>query len=172
MGHYNTFSDQTGQRKKTLEEMTKELEPFWRAIKEILNVTPGGRQNIRHKWSPTDFVCLDVHYERLKPIWQEAKKTARAALKSREATRRKRWKEEVSAIYADEALPNDLIERLAPSEETAPADLALEHAGRLCLPDVNPPYSLKVLKEKLRELKRPARTSPDSTQNEGSSSTP
>ncbi len=172
LGKQNYFADQTGQRKRTLEEMVKELEPFWKAIKEILNVTPGGRQNLRHKWSPTDHICLDVNYERLKPIWQEAKKAARVALKSKEPTRRKRWKEEVSAIYAEEALPDDLIERLAPSQDTPPADLALEHAGRLCLPDVIPPYSLKVLKEKLRDLKRPARTYPDSVKNEGSSSAP
>jgi len=171
LGHQNTFADRTGQSKKTLEEMTKELQPFWKAIKEILNVTPGGRQNVRHKWGLTDFICLDVQYQRLKPIWQEAKKAARGALKSKEATRRKRWKEEVSAIYAEEALPGDLIERLAPSKDTAPGDLALEHAGRLCLPNVDPPYSLKVLKQKLRELKRRARTSSDSTKTEGSSPT-
>lgn len=172
LGHQNRFADRTGQRKKTLEEMVKELEPFWKLIKEMLNVTPGGRQNVRHVWSPTDLICLDVHYERLKPIWREAKKAVRAALKSNETTRRKRWKEEVRAIYAEESLPDDLIEHLAPSQETPPADLALEHAGRLCLPDVIPPYSLKVLKEKLRELKRPARTSLDSSENEGSSITP
>lgn len=164
------FSRRTGQRTKTLEEITKQLEPLWRYIKSHLNLTPGGRQNVKHVWSPTDHICLDVHYERLKPIWQEAKKTARAALKSKEATRRKRWKEEVAAIYQEEALPDDLIALLAPSEDTAPADLALTHAGRLCVPDVT--YSLKVLKEKLRYLKKGIRTSSTSTKNEGSSSTP
>lgn len=164
------FSRRTGQRTKTLDEIVKELEPLWRHIKGHLNLAPGGRQNVKHVWSPTDHICLDVHYERLKPIWQEAKKTARSALKSKEATRRKRWKEEVAAIYQEEALPEDLIALLAPSEGTAPADLALTHAGRLCVPDVT--YSLKVLREKLRYLKKGFRTSPSLTENEGSSSIP
>lgn len=170
LGFHNDFARRTGQRTKTLDEMISILEPFWKRIKEHLSITPGGRRNVKHEWSVRDYACLDVYYERLKPIWQEAKKTARAALKSKEGTRRKRWKEEVAAIYQEEALPDDLVALLAPSEETPPADLALTHAGRLCVPDVT--YSLKVLKEKLRYLKRGARTSSASTENEGSSSTP
>jgi hypothetical protein len=170
LGQANAFSHHTGGQKKPLDEMVKELEPFWRQIKTILNVTPGSRQNVKHKWTTTDHLCLDIHYERLKPIWREAKRAARTALKSKEATRRKRWKEEVAAIYAEEKLPDDLIERLAPSEDTPPADLALMHAARLCVPDAA--YSLKVLKEKLRYLKKGLRTSPNTNENEEGSSTP
>jgi hypothetical protein len=166
--HTNAFADQSGQRKKTLDEMVKALEPFWRQIKGLLYLSPGGRQNLKHKWSPTDYVCLEVHYERLKPIWREAKKAARVARNSKEPTRQKRWKEAVAAIYQEENLPSDLIERLIPPEDMPPADLALIHAGRLCVPGVS--YSLKVLKEKLSYLKKGVRAATKTNENEGSSS--
>lgn len=168
--HTNAFAEQSGQRKKTLEEMVKTLDPFWKQIKGLLHLSPGGRQNVKHRWTPADYVCLNVHYERLKPIWREAKKAARTARNSKEPTRQKRWKEEVAAIYQEENLPADLVERLTPPEDMPPADLALIHAGRLCVPDVS--YSLKVLKEKLSHLRKGVRTSPETSENEGNSFTP
>lgn len=166
--HTNAFAHQSGQRKKTLDEMVKALDPFWKQIKGLLYLSPGGRQNLKHKWSPTDYICLEVHYERLKPIWREAKKTARAARNSKEPTRQKRWKEAVAAVYQEENLPSDLIERLVPPDDMPPADLALLHAGRLCVPDVS--YSLKVLKEKLHSFKKEVRASANPSKNEGNSS--
>lgn len=167
LGFHNDFARRTGQRTKTLEEMTTILEPFWKRIKEHLSITPGGRRNVKHEWSMRDYACLDVHYERLKPIWREAKRVAKEAQSSREPSRRRRWKEAVEAIYKDENLPDDLIAQLEIPQATPPSELALTHAGRICIPDVT--YSTKVLKEKLLYLKRPARSSPDNNENTGSS---
>jgi hypothetical protein len=168
LGFRNDFARRTGQRTKTLDEMIVILEPFWKRIKEHLSVTPGGRRNVKHEWSMRDYACLEVHYERLKPIWREAKKTARESLKAKEPIRQKRWKEQVAAIYKDENLPDDLVEHLAPPEDWPPADLALIHAARLCVPDVT--YSLKVLKGKLHYLRDAG--SLGNAQKKGSSSTP
>src|SRR5262249_53172947 len=66
LGFLNDFRRRTGQRARPLDEMIEMLEPYWKVIKEHLNVAPGGRQNVRHKWSPADYICLDVQYERLK----------------------------------------------------------------------------------------------------------
>jgi hypothetical protein len=82
-------------------------------------------------------VLFKVHYERLKPIWREAKKTAKAAQMSEEPIRQKQWKEEVATVYQEEALPADLIERLALPQATAPAELALRHAARICVPEAH-----------------------------------
>jgi hypothetical protein len=147
----NAFADQTGQQKKTLDQMIKILDPYWRHIKAHLGVSPGGRRTGKHEWTVKDHSCLTVHYERLKPIWREAKKTAKAAQMSEEPIRRNHWKEEVATVYQEEALPADLIERLALPQATAPADLALRHAARICVPEAH--YSTKVLKEKLRQFK-------------------
>ena len=162
----NDFARQTGQRVKTLDEIVKELEPYWKHIKSHLNLSPGGRQNVKHEWTLKDHTCLAVHYDRLKPIWREAKKTARDALKSKDSTRRKNWKEQVIAAYKDEELPVDLVEQLAPSVNSQPADLALIHAARLCIPVA---LSLKTLKEKLRQFNPVPRTSRKKGKNEESS---
>lgn len=167
LGFQNDFARRTGQRTKTLDEMTTFLEPFWRQIKEHLSVVPGGRRNVKHDWSARDYACLEVHYERLKPIWREAKRAAKEAQLSREPSRRRRWKEAVEAVYKDENLPSDLIDQLELPQAAPPSELALTHAARICIPDVT--YSTKVLKEKLLHFKRPARTSPENPQNEGSS---
>lgn len=156
LGHQNYFAERTSQRKKTLDEMVAELEPFWKQIKEILNATPGGRRNVKHSWSATDLICLDINYQRLKPIWREAKKAAKEAQLAKETNRRTRWKEALSAIYQAENLPSDLIDLLALPQSTPPSEIALTHAARICVPEVS--YSTKVLKEKLISLKRPART--------------
>jgi hypothetical protein len=145
----NSLAEYFGTRKKTVEEILERLEPHWKQIKAHLNLSPGGRQNVKHEWSLRDHTCLAVHYNRLKPVWRDAKKTARSALKSNNASRRRNWKEQVIAAYKDEELPMDLIEQLAPSVNSQPADLALTHAARLCLPVS---YSTKVLKEKLRKF--------------------
>jgi hypothetical protein len=160
----NVIAETFGKRKRTLEEILVILDPYWKQIKAHLNLSPGGRQNVKHEWSLRDYTCLMVNYDRLKPIWREAKRAARVALNSNEPTRRKRWKEAVAAAYQEENLPSDLIERLAPPEDMPPADLALIHAGRLCVPDVS--YSLKILKEKLGYLKKGPRTSPNTSENE------
>ncbi|HKO61471.1 MAG TPA: hypothetical protein VJV03_09955 [Pyrinomonadaceae bacterium] len=156
LGFHNDFAERTGQRKRTLEEMVKALEPFWREIKTHLSLTPGGRRNVKHDWSMRDYICLDVHYNRLKPIWREAKRTAKEAQSAREPGRRRRWKEEVEAIYKEENLPDDLLNQLELPQSVPPSELALTHAGRICIPDAA--YSTRVLKEKLLHLKRPTRT--------------
>jgi hypothetical protein len=54
----NAFADQTGQQKKTLDQMITILEPYWRHIKAHLGVSPGGRRTGRHKWTVKDQSCL------------------------------------------------------------------------------------------------------------------
>jgi DNA-binding transcriptional MerR regulator len=154
VGNRNKTFAQSGFPKYTLEYVAKLLGPEWKQIKDMLNLKPGGRINVRHHWTKTDYLCLHKHHERLKPIWGEAKRIARQAQKSKEPKRRARWKEEVAETYRAEALPADLIEHTSLPDEWPPSDLALVHAGRLCVPDVSPPYSLKVLKEKLKLSKR------------------
>lgn len=166
LGWRNDFARQSGQRVKTLDEIVKELEPYWKQIKTHLNLAPGGRQNVKHQWSIKDHTCLAVHYDRLKPIWREAKKTARDALKSKDSTRRKNWKEQVMAAYKDEEFPVDLVEQLAPSVNSQPADLALIHAARRCLPVS---YSTKILKAKLREFNPVPKPSREAGKNKGTS---
>jgi hypothetical protein len=156
-GWQNEFARQTGQRTKTLKDAIKMLEPHWYQIKRHLNVKPGGRRNVKHQWSVRDHTCLAVHYDRLKPIWRGAKKAAKQALEAKELSRRKTWKEQVAAAYKDEQLPEDLIEQLAPNINSAPADLALIHAARLCLPVQ---YSTKVLKQKLGKFNPVPKPSP------------
>jgi hypothetical protein len=150
IANVNHFADYSEQPRKTLDEVVRELEPFWRHIKAHMNLTPGGRQNIKHTWRMRDYACLSVHYDRLKPIWREAKRIAKEAQNSKERTRQKRWKEEVAAIYQEQDLPADLIDLLEVPQATPPADLALTHAARKCIPEAT--YSLKVLKEKLRKF--------------------
>ena len=156
IGFRNDFAGKTGQRKKPLREIVKELEPFWKKIKAHLNLGPGGRQNVKHQWSARDHACLAVQYERLKPIWWGAKKAAKQAQEARELSRRKTWKEQVAAAYKDAELPDDLIAQLAPDINAQPADLALTHAARLCVPVS---YSTKVLKQKLGKLNPVSRAS-------------
>lgn len=170
IANVNDFADYSGQPKRALDDVVKSLEPFWRHIKGLMNVTPGGRQNIKHTWRMRDYACLIVYYDRFKPIWREAKKIAKEAQNSKERTRQTRWKEEVAAIYQEHDLPADLIDLLEIPQATPPADLALAHAARKCIPETS--YSLKVLKEKLRHFKARGRTSPETDENEGSSSTP
>jgi hypothetical protein len=153
-GNRNRLASVRGHRKHTLEEAIKLLEPEWRQIKAFLSLEPGGRINVRHIWTKTDHLCLYKNHERLKPIWQEAKRIAREARKSKEVTRQQRWKQQVAEVYKAENLPDDLIDHAAPPNEWKPSDIALVHAGRLCMRDVSPPYSLKVLKEKLKLSKR------------------
>lgn len=166
LGVENDLAEKFERRKRTLEEIVEILEPYWKQIKAHLNLSPGGRQNVKHQWSVRDHTCLAVHYDRLKPVWRDAKKTARSALKSNNASRRKNWKEQVIAAYKDEELPVDLVEQLAPSVDSKPADLALTHASRLCLPVS---YSTKILKEKLRKFNPVPKPSGKSDKNERSS---
>lgn len=162
----NDIAEKLGGRKKTLDEIGTQLEPLWNRIKAHFNLTPGGRQNVKHQWSLVDHTCLALNYDRLKPIWREAKKTAKDALNSNEATRRKNWKAQVTAAYSDEDLPIDLVEQLAPMINAQPANLALLHASRLCIPVS---LSIKTLKEKLRQFNPTPRASKKNTKNEGSS---
>jgi|GEM_PF-2618507 hypothetical protein len=153
-GNRNRGAALRGHRKHTLEEAIKLLDPEWKQIKHWLSLQTGGRINVRHIWTKTDYLCLQKHHERLKPIWREAKRIAREARKSKEVTRQQTWKEQVTAAYRAENLPDDLIDHAAPPKEWPPSDLALVHAGRICVPQVSPPYSLKKLKEKLRLAKQ------------------
>jgi len=154
IGYNNQLAAQRGFQKYTLEEAIKGLEPEWKQIKEFLNVQTGGRINVRHIWTAADYLCLQKEHERLKPIWQEAKRIARDARKSKDITRRQRWKEQVADFYKAENLPDDLIDHAAPPNELQPSDIALLHAARICMPQVSPPYKLKTLRENLRLSKR------------------
>jgi hypothetical protein len=154
VGYGNRMAAQSGFHKLSLDGAIKALEPEWKQIKEFLNVQPGGRLNVRHIWTAADRLCLPKLHERLKPIWTEAKKIAKEARKSKELTRRQKWKEEVAKVYEDENLPDDLMDHLILPDEWKPSDIALVHAGRICLPQVSPPYSLKTLRENLRLSKR------------------
>jgi hypothetical protein len=107
-----------------------------------------------------------VNYDRLKPIWRGAKKAAKQAQEATELGRRKTWKDQVAVAYKDQELPDDLIAQLALNINAAPADLALLHAARLCLPVS---YSTKVLKQKLRKFNPVPKSSPKTAKNEGSS---
>jgi hypothetical protein len=152
-GNRNRLASVRGHRKHSLEEAIKLLEPEWRQIKAFLSLEPGGRINVRHIWTKTDYLCLHKNHERLKPIWREAKRIAREARKSKEVTRQQRWKEQIAEVYKAENLPDDLIDHAAPPNEWKPSDIALVHAGRLCVPNASPAYSLKRLKEKLKLAK-------------------
>lgn len=98
---------------------------------------------------------LSEHYQQLKPIWREAQKIYRA---NRKFTVWKRAVKHEIASQFNLELPDDLIERLSgnwanlPEEIQAklsaqrdklsqPADIAIEHAARLCGAD---PYQFSL----------------------------
>src|SRR5207244_1851537 len=80
----NGTASQAGHPKKKVSELVKDLKPYWKRIIKRLDVTPGGAQAGKYIWTPQDVVCLNTHYQRLKPIWREAKKAAKQALKAKE----------------------------------------------------------------------------------------
>jgi hypothetical protein len=166
IGWRNDVARKMGQRTMTMSAAIETLGPYWKEIKTHLSMGRGGRQNVKHEWSVRDHTCLAVHYDRLKPIWRGAKKVARQALRASDTSRRKNWKEQVAAAYKDEDLPADLIEQLAPSVGTQPAELALLHAARLCLPVT---YSTRILEEKLRKFNPVPKTSRKTRKNQRSS---
>lgn len=166
IGWRNDLARQTGTPTLKLDLIIKTLQPHWKRIKTHLNLSPGGRQNVKHQWSVRDRTCLAVHYDRLKPIWRGAKKAAKQAQEAKELSRRKTWKDQVAAAYKDADLPDDLVAQLAPDINAQPADLALLHAARLCLPVS---YSTKVLKQKLRKFNPTPKASSKSTKNKGTS---
>jgi len=133
----NGFSESTGQFDKVrkLDQIVKELEPFWQRIKEThLQVTQGGARNIKHLWTVEEEVCLKTNYDQLKPIWIQAKKIATEALRSNESKRQREWRSAVLGTYPD--LPIDLLNRFEylRSDDAKPSDIALEHAARKCIP--------------------------------------
>ena len=123
--------------------------------KELLDAPIGERGGSKPDY---DLTHLGSHFESVYPLWQEAKRLYRQAQKTKEKTRREKWRESIKIIYTD--LPDDLIERLAKvptlSEEiniklqqkggsSASADIAAEHAARLCgAPAYH--YSIRYLK--------------------------
>jgi hypothetical protein len=94
----------------------------------------GGAHNVKHVWNDNDRECLASKYAELQPIWIEAKKIARIAQNSTETTRKREWRKEVLAVYTN--LPPDLLERFTTlrADDAKPSDIAVLHAGRLCLP--------------------------------------
>lgn len=95
------------------------------------------RTKRKHVWTDDERKCLTEHYERLQPIWIEAKSIAKDAQKSRETTRKKEWRKAVLSVYPD--LPGDLLERYATlrAEDAAPSKIAIIHAARLCVPQAD-----------------------------------
>lgn len=126
------------------------FESDWQLLKPLLGISSGGPRNVKHVWTDEDRQCLAEQYERLKPIWLEAKRIAKAAQNATEHSRRKRWAEAVAATYPE--LKSDLIERLAPdSSDARPADIALIHAARICIPAVR--LTVRKLREEIRKWK-------------------
>lgn len=116
--------------------------------KERMGITSrGGARNVKHKWSDEDHNTLAFQYERLKPIWKDAKTIF---LQNR---KREEWAKMVSIAHDD--LPDELISKLADEDPYAasPSSIALEHAAVLCGFNVGT-YSVRQLKRKLLQAKR------------------
>jgi hypothetical protein len=109
----------------------------------ITEVGRGGARNVKHVWTDKERACLAAKYAELQPIWIEAKRIARHAQESPEAKRQQEWRKEVLAVYDD--LPIDLLERFVAlrADDAKPSDIAVIHAGRLCLP---PNVTLSVIR--------------------------
>lgn len=129
----------------------------WELLKPIIGVSTGGARNVKHVWSDKDRECLASKYAELQPIWIEAKKIARLAQNSKEATRKKEWRKEVLGVY--ENLPADLLERFATlrGDDAKPSNIALLHAARSCLPP-NVELSIGRLREEITAWKVKARS--------------
>lgn len=123
----------------------------WEHFKIIAGVSQGGARNVKHGWNDKERSCLANQYEQLKPIWLEAKRISKQARNSKESARRNKWQESVLSVYAD--LPIDLVELLAAarSDESRPADLALIHAARICIPGIS--YSTRQLRSEIKRWK-------------------
>lgn len=69
-----------------------------------------------------------IHYEKLLPVWQQAKKVYKQVRKS------KTWRESIKSAFSENELPNDLIERLDSLDiyEASTSAIALEHSARIC----------------------------------------
>jgi hypothetical protein len=115
----------------------------------IVKRSRGGAHNVKHVWTDKDRDRLATKYAELRPIWIEAKKIAKMAQQSAEATRKKGWRQEVLGVYPD--LPTDLLERFTTlrGDDTKPSNIAMLHAARLCLPP-NVELSIGRLRDELR----------------------
>jgi hypothetical protein len=140
--------------------------PEWDRLKTIIGLqsTHGGARNVKHDWTPSELDCLVENYEVLSPIWREAKRIARLARKSPEASRRNNWRAEVLRAYPD--LPSELLDRFQHlrADDAKPSDIALIHAKIKC--GVMETYTARELSDKIREtrrLKRKPRSSSKST---------
>lgn len=143
--------------KYTAREIKDQIfEKDWNLIKPLIGVQTGGARNVKHKWTDTDRACLATRYAELQPIWIEAKKIAKNAQDSLEGTRRKNWRKEVLAVY--DTLPADLLERFVAlrADDAKPSDIAILHAGRLCLPETVE-LSVGRLRKELTEWKNKKR---------------
>jgi hypothetical protein len=154
---YKEFQELAPERKPpSIKDFKKRvLDSAWREVQPHVGSTQGGARNIKHVWTDEERACLATNFDRLKPIWLEAKRIAKTAQKSKEVTRSQRWREEVSRAYPE--LPLDLIERLsAPrSDDAKPADIALTHAASICLPVT---YTTRRLRTEIKawKLKNPS----------------
>jgi|GEM_PF-3019625 len=111
-------------------------ERYWRDVKGHLGVKQGGPRNVKHTWTDEERECLATKYHDLRAVWIEAKRIVRTAQKSPEPTRQKEWRKEVLAVY--EGLPEDLLERYKTprADDAKPSIIAIIHAARLCVPNV------------------------------------
>jgi hypothetical protein len=128
----------------------------WDRIKTLLDLAPrGGARNIKHRWTDNERQCLRARYDELRPIWNEAKRIALQAQRSREKTRKANWRKEVLNAYPD--LPADLLERFAKpfkgDDSSRPATMAMLQAKREC--GISEEYSFRQLTEiiKARKIK-------------------
>ena len=125
--------------------------PEWDRLKTIIGLqsTHGGKRNVKHDWTPEELESLAKNYQELQPIWREAKRIARAAQKSPEASRRNNWRAEVLRAYPD--LPTDLLGRFQHlrADDAKPSDIALIHAKIKC--GVMETYTARELSDKIRE---------------------
>lgn len=124
------------------EKMNRLLAKFAGQRKEVL------KSDLAERLGLLDFTELAEHYNRLLPVWKDAKSIYKQNIG------RKAWRDLIRAEYEDTEFPDDLLSRLTgnlkdlPEEIRAklrakggitkkdgastPSSIALEHAARLC----------------------------------------
>jgi len=131
---------------KSLRDLNKERKKRWTAeVKSSLNISNSGILR-----------PLALHFERVYPIWEQAKKIYKESQGSSDRKRRERWRETIFATYPELKGYSDLVERLADPPQLpenilskleekggspARSDIALEHAARRC---GAPPYEYTI----------------------------
>lgn len=157
-----------------------DIEFIWREAKRITSKAAAGKrafikESLSFLWE-TSLEELREHYNKVLPIWQDAK------LLYKQNNNRPVWRDIIRAAYPEEELDDDLISRLSgklndltedvqaklskKGGDSKPSDIALEHAARLCGAE-SYQYSVRYLYHKLRKCRDgELRRSSKSQQNE------